>query len=128
MKPKEVLEALRLGKEVEYSYLGDDWVIYNQVSPVGALTSGEYSFRIKEMITIGNVSFPKPETKKPNMNSKYYSPLLGDTSEAYIELSWEDDSIDNTSFTQGLVHLSKDNAIAHAKALIEISGGTYGCI
>lgn len=125
MKPEEVLEALKLGKDVEYSYLGGDWVTYNQNSPVGALTSGEYSFRVKEMITIGNVSFPKPESKKPNMDSKYYSPSLGDTSKLYIELSWEDDSIDNISFTQGLIHLSKDNAIAHAKALIKISGGTY---
>ena len=126
MKPEEVLEALRSGKEVEYSYQGGYWVIYNQASPVGVLTSGEYSFRTKEMVTIGNVSFPKPETKKPNMDSKYYSPLLGDISKGYIELTWEDDAIDNISLTQGFVHLSKDNAIAHAKALIEASGGTYG--
>lgn len=125
MKPEEVLEALRLGKEVEYNYLGGDWVSYNQVSPVGALTSEEYSFRIKEMITIGNMSFPKPVTKKPKFDSRYYTPSLGDRHKLYIELTWEDDSIDNASFEQGLVHLSKDNAIAHAKALIEISGGSY---
>lgn len=125
MKPIEVLEALKLGKDIEYSYLGGDWVSYNQVSPVGALTSGEYSFRIREMITIGNVSFPKPVTKKPKFDSKYYTPSLGDRSKLYIELTWEDDSIDNASFEQGLAHLSKDNAIAHAKALIEISGGSY---
>ena len=124
MKPEEVLEALGLGKGFKYNYLGGYWVINNPALPVDALISGEYSSRIKEMIANGNVSFPKPETKKPNMNSRYYSPLLGDTSEAYMELTWEDDSIDNTSFTQGLVHLSKDNAIAHAKALNEIIGDT----
>ena len=49
MKPEEVLEALRSGKEVEYSYLGGYWVIHNQASPVGVLTSGKYSFPTKEM-------------------------------------------------------------------------------
>ena len=85
MKPEEVLEALRLGKDIEYNYLGGDWVIYNQVSPVGALTSGEYSFRIKEMITIGNISFPKTETNVPDVGTTYYTPVLGNSSNKYIK-------------------------------------------
>ncbi|OBX88391.1 hypothetical protein [Moraxella nonliquefaciens] len=125
MKPLEVLEALRLGKEVEYKYLDDTWVEYKQTSPVGILTSTEYSFRIKpvEMITVGDISFPKPITELP----------VGATKIHVVDFYYADPQckVYNEPVTMdilikhGVAHLTRENAIAHAKALIKLSGGTY---
>lgn len=126
MKPLEVLEELRLGKEVEYRYLDDTWVEYKQTSPVGILTSTEYSFRIKprEMITIGDVTFPKPQKVRYSVGTEYYFPCL-EVKNLYSSYIWGDDCLDNDLLQKGILHLTKENAIAHAKALIKLSGGSY---
>ncbi|UZA02937.1 hypothetical protein [Moraxella bovis] len=126
MKPLEVIEALRLGKEVECKYLDDTWAEYKQTSPVGILTSTEYSFRIKpvEMVTIGDVCFPKPESSPLRMGTIYFYPntIKADLVDWF---KWTDDELDFKLLKANMVHLSKENAIAHAKALIKLSGGSY---
>ncbi|UZA19153.1 hypothetical protein [Moraxella bovis] len=126
MKPLEVIEALRLGKEVEYRYLDDTWVEYNQTSPVGMLTSTEYSFRIKpvEMITIGDVSFPKPESEPLCQGQDYFMPDLCMQNLHHIS-TWDDDNADKRRLKLNIIHLTPENAIAHAKALIKLNGGNY---
>lgn len=76
------------------------------------------------MFSIGDVSFPKPEIQTPEIGTKYYTPILC-TTQPYDYHTWEDTQIDYKYFKMNLIHLSKENAIAHAKALIKLSGGNY---
>lgn len=128
LKPFEVIELYKQGTPLEYCYKDtDEWTELSGDMPLNELCHHKNTYRIKvaKYITFNDVSFPKPETEKPNRYTRYYIPLLGDSGKLYTKFSWADGSVDNTFLSQGLVHLSKDNAIAHAKALIEISGGTY---
>lgn len=63
LTPQEALEALRSGKKVEYKPTGFDWALLtpSQIS-ISCLLGDDYQFRVRqEWITIGDVSFPKPE-------------------------------------------------------------------
>lgn len=83
----------------------------------------DYIFRLaQEMITIGGVSFPKPESEPLSKNTRYYLPYLFKPEEPY-ETVWDNVEMDYKYLALGLIHLSQKNAIAHAKALIKLSGG-----
>lgn len=122
-----VVKALKEGKKIEVKIGKDgEWEeidvfrmnINSQLMP-------ENLFRLaQEMITIGDVSFPKPEIQTPEIGTKYYTPILC-TIQPFDYHTWEDTQIDYKYFKMNLIHLSKENAIAHAKALIKLSGGTY---
>ena len=89
------------------------------------LTDPRNKFRLaQEMITIGDVSFPKPESEPPELGTEYW---IAEPSYGYyattIPIFWSDDSQDRIYLKRGLVHLTRENAIAHAKALIKLSGG-----
>lgn len=126
LTPEEVLQAIKDGKKVEYLYgKEDEWYELKDFDfTVENLLDSYYSFRLaQEMITIGDVSFPKPLTDKPSINTKYYYPS------SYFHLFdngfWNNTELDCHRLKLGMLHLTKENAIAHAKALIKLSGGTY---
>lgn len=84
---------------------------------------GKYQFRLaQEMITIGNVSFPKAYQGEMEYGRTYYVPSASNEN-LYSALEWEDDLTDCRYLSSGMLHLSKANAIAHAEALIRLSGG-----
>lgn len=91
------------------------------------MLSNRYTFRLKqEIITIGDVSFPKPETIPLEMNTTYWvaDPISSNLT-AQSPSKWENDIQDNRFLSRGFIHLSQENAIAHAKALIKLSGCNY---
>lgn len=127
LTPPEVVQALLDGKKVEIR-----GVIYPQNSGwkplneheihIRVLTNGLFIFRLaQEMITIGDVSFPKPASEPLADGTKYWLVSLSYQPYAY---KWSNAECDNLYLRMGLVHLSKENATAHAKALIKLSGGT----
>lgn len=121
----EALQALKDDKIVECKFLPrNDWVKINSSSGIYILLNEANQFRLaQEMITIGDVSFPKPEVHPPKINSKYY--FLNFNSDDLIGYyTWKGDSVDLAYLRKGIVHLSEENAIAHAKALIKLSGGS----
>lgn len=129
LTPNEVLQALQDGKDLEFKHSGfKEWTRLNPLDNPLSLESifkGGVSFRLaQEMITIGDASFPKPETIKPELNTRYWvaDPISENFTRAY-RMEWVDDSYDNRVLSRGLLHLSEENAIAHAKALIKLSGG-----
>ncbi|MDO4441357.1 MAG: hypothetical protein Q4B81_04165 [Moraxella sp.] len=128
LTPQETLQAIIDGKRVEIRGAIDShnsgWKPLNEHEiHIRVLTNGLFIFRLaKETITIGDVSFPKPESSPPKQGTKYWAVSI--TAHYIPPLRiWEDDNIDKSYLAHGLVHLSKENAIAHAKALIELSGG-----
>lgn len=126
LTPEEVLQAIKDRKPVEVKF-GDDyeWELVKRCEMnIDELLNPEYLFRFpQKMITIGDVSFPKPLTDKPSINTKYYYPS------SYFHLFdngfWNNTELDCHRLKLGMLHLTKENAIAHAKALIKLSGGTY---
>lgn len=76
-----------------------------------------------ETRVINGFEVPAPETKKPALDTKYYTPLLTNHCFA-VGRNWEDDGFDNRSLQRGLVFLSVQDAIATAKAMLGIDPNT----
>lgn len=79
---------------------------------------------VQEMVTVGDVSFPKPVSKPLKTGTEYWlvqpdylNHTMGDS------YTWYADANDRLFLKRGLIHLSKENAIEHSKALIQLSGG-----
>lgn len=131
LTPQEALQALIDGKDVEYKVRDeadtdpDKWwdYLHTDSYPISYLLSGKYQFRLaQEIITIGNVSFPKAYQGEMEYGRTYYVPSVNSV-DLYSALEWEDDLTDCRYLSSGMLHLSKANAIAHAEALIRLSGG-----
>ena len=129
LTPQETLQAIAEGKKLEYSWGGTDhWQYFNHLEnrlTIESIFGGRCFFRLfQEMITVGDVSFPKPESEPPELGTEYW---VAEASYEYyattIPILWGDDSHDRIYLKRGFVHLSKENAIAHSKALIKLSGG-----
>lgn len=126
LTPEEVLQALKDGKQVEIKASNDKWEELRAYQHnIACLLNEANQFRLaQEMMTIGDVSFPKPESKPLVNGCAYYyvNPLIR---ELHTVTYWKGDEVDMLLLAKNLVHISKENAIAHAKALIKLSGGSY---
>ena len=125
LTPQEALQAIMNGKDVEVKF-GEhyEWgnVLPNRML-LEELIDPEHQFRLsQEMITIGDVSFPKPESKAPEIGVRYFMTYLSART-FFAHHYWDGGEIDQGFLKAGLVHLSRENAIAHAKALIKLSRG-----
>ena len=125
LTPQEALQAIIDGKKVECLLDGSDSWDSLLLLTARVLVNPHNKFRLaQEMVTIGDVSFPKPESDPLELGTKYW--IAGLSYEYYsppIPIIWEDDSQDRIMLKRGLVHLSRENANAHGKALIKLSGG-----
>lgn len=129
LTPPEVVQALLDGKDVECTRAMDsqsnDWYSLNQYeTSISMLTNGLFIFRLaQETVTIGDVSFPKPESEPLRDGDEYW--MADPTHKRYVLLfEWSDDEFHKQVLDRAIVHKSKENAIAHAKCLIKLSGGT----
>lgn len=129
LTPKEALQAIIDDKKLEYrKAYNSSWHEFNPDGShifIGSIFNGCYIFRLaQEMITIGDVSFPKPvsEYEKFEEGQEYFMPAL-QSDAFYCHSKWWHGTLDTKRLEQGLIHLTKENAIAHAKALIKLSGG-----
>ncbi len=80
-------------------------------------------YRIKpRTIRIGGMNVPEPVREALPIGKRYYYPTMQykDTVDAF---TWQGDGFDKRLLARGLVHLTKEAAIEHAKALIIVSGG-----
>lgn len=120
----EIIRALKEHRTVEYRCLGhDEWFKLSGMSDVNVFLSDDIEFRMtSEMVTIGDVSFPKPESKPLKDGDEFW--VADPTYTNYsVRGQWVGDKLDKLALSRGLLHKSKENAIAHAKALIKLSGG-----
>lgn len=128
LTPPEVVQVMLDGKKVEIRGViasqNNKWKPLNEHEiHIGVLTNGLFMFRLaQEIITVGDVSFPKPESVAPTHGTMYYIPDLNSFG-TYGSHIWDGWEFDHQMLKTGLVHLTKENAIAHAKALIKLSGG-----
>lgn len=96
-------------------FCGEDGY-WNYAIPINPAT-GEPLTEIPRDITI-----PTPYQGEMRYGQEYYVPDLV-FEDMYDIYEWRNsDIIDNRLLNRGLIHLTKENAIAHAKALLALSG------
>lgn len=82
--------------------------------------ASEYEFRLKpRTITVNGREIVEGETVQPEHGKTYYMPITH-TEEMYGWETWKSQDWHICVFQRGLVHLTKENAIAHAKAMLGI--------
>lgn len=128
LTPQEVIQALLDGKKVEIrgaiNLQNSGWKPLNEHEiHIRVLTTGLFIFRLaKEMITINGVSFPKPACEPLEIGQEYF--VCDIVSKGFYDIfEWENCKLDQDFLKYGMIHLTKEDAIAHAKALIKLSGG-----
>lgn len=123
LSPQEVLQALMDNQDVEFIEANsNEWFAFNERFAIKYLYQEHLLFRKKpEMLTIGDVSFPKPYQGKMEYDTIYYYPTV-DFKSLCDSTTWTDTPNDFMLMNRCLVHLTKENAIAHAKALLKLSG------
>lgn len=131
LTPPEVVQALLDGKKVEIRAVIDsqnsDWKPLDEHEVnIRVLTNGFFMFRLaQEMITVGDVSFPKPESEPLEVGTVYW--VTAPTHQYYSSITtfiWGNGRDDKRYLQRGFVHLTRDAAIQHAKALVNLSGGS----
>ena len=119
----EVVQALEFGERVQM-LVGDEWRNLNPalITLEQLIRSDTKYRRAPENITVVGVSFPKAESREPKFGSIYFLPIM-DNHPFFMKQTWNDSDVDNVFLKRGVVHLTRDAAIQHAKALIKLSGG-----
>ncbi len=82
------------------------------------LTSKNYCVRIKpDVIVVNGIEVPAPEREKLAISATYYVPSLA---AEYLALAYEwcGAARDQTNLDRGIIHANRDNAVAHAKAML----------
>lgn len=81
----------------------------------------EYEYQRKpQVININGYEVPIAEKKPLLYQTRYYYPVIENT-EMFSGSLWTDDPIDIYRLENGLVHLTKENAILHTKALLSFT-------
>ena len=125
-KYAQVLRWIADGKKVEGRTAGtmNEWcdvTDWNDTA-LSATVRGEwdYEFRLKpRTIKVNGREIVAGETAAPELRSTYWSPWFS-KDELVCVVRWSDDGVDKNFLKRGLVHLTKENAIAHAKAMLGI--------
>ncbi len=81
--------------------------------------------KIKNMtprtIRIGEFDVPEPLRVAPDIGTAIFIPYMAERGKEYTYWIWSGDDMDVFKLKQGHVHLSKDAAILHTKALLSFT-------
>jgi len=88
----------------------------------GNLNDCSYARIAPRTIQIGGMEVPEPCRTAPDMGTRYHY-VSFDQGDFVYDLLWENLKTDHSRLKSGMCHLTKEAAIAHAKALIKVSGG-----
>lgn len=81
-------------------------------------------FMLEQTSTLNGFSYPSALTEHPDVGTVVY---ITDISSSYFsfDIEWSGEEYDIDVFNRGIVHLTQENAIAHAQAIILACGGTF---
>ncbi len=100
-------------------YWGRNWTY---LAPYDDLILTE--FRIKpKTIMIGDIEVPEPLREAPEEGTTYYVPQFNSERMYPYTFRYRNDDFDKEVLKIGFMHLTKEAAEQHAKALIKVSGG-----
>lgn len=128
MNFKEALIAHLQGEKVEVreggGYSWQDFGDYYSHTHLQTLTTKGYAdsfqFRLKpRTITVNGREIVAGESETPKLQSEYFLPHVSKENRYASEI-WDASEFDLRVLNDGLVHLTKENAIAHAKAMLGI--------
>lgn len=99
-------------------------VVHQRTGSVGSVDrfdGGAASFRLKPQLVIGDRLVPMPEREAPAKGTTYFTPSLH-VPECYVKCCcFGLIALDLRWLERGLVHLTKEAAIAHGEALVALS-------
>lgn len=72
-------------------------------------------------IRIGKIDIPEPVREPLQDGEKYFVPAIDCGYGNMNSFEWDGDSTDKRLLKQGIVHLTEEAALAHAKALIALT-------
>ncbi|PHM61238.1 hypothetical protein [Xenorhabdus ishibashii] len=103
----------------EFKYWGD-WLPEN--GEILFLPDREYRLKPRT-IRIGEYDVPEPVSGLLEYDQEYYYPIITDDAfnHLYRRATWDDDSYDNARLKRDLIHLDRESAELHAKALISLT-------
>lgn len=123
---EEVVPALLQGKDIQYNHNEFGW---SNLDPSSFylihVLNKNMQFRLTpedSIITIKGISFTKPYKGDIDYGTLYYIPDVTQHN-LFWESEWTDTLVDAERMYRGVLHLSKESAIEHAKALIKLSTG-----
>lgn len=127
MNFKEALIAHLQGEKVEVQQFTHweplmHWIARGNASLCGALSDVGFAtaceFRLApRTIRVNGVEVPAPEMVAPEKGRTYYVPDLAEGDCCY-DYTWVNDLFDVRTLERGLVYLTKEDAIARAKAML----------
>ena len=82
--------------------------------------TSNYNIHIEPLL-INGIEIPHPETDKPTEGTRFFRPSLTNSLEFYKDSVWDSHKFNNLLLKRGLVHLTKEAAIAHSKALLSFT-------
>lgn len=124
-KYADVLESIIRQDKVDYQYktkVGIPmWKTARDLSEVYDSMKHDYEIRVKpKTITIGGIEIQQPEKTAPENGVEYFVPSFA-TDALYVSNEWYDDHVDRQRLDRGVVHLDRESAIAHTKALLSFT-------
>lgn len=100
---------IKLGADTSWTYLDGH--------PKWFLDS--YYRRKPKVILVNGFEVPEPMRTKPRLKEKYYlADVTTDFADVGIPMPWEDDVSDNRWLEAGLIHKTKEAALAHIQAML----------
>ena len=115
-KVKPFIDAALDGETIQYQGSGGEWE-----DKLSGKLFADGSYRIKpKTINVNGFEIVAGESEPPEYDCRYFTPYLQDT-DLFTAHKWDiTDYIDKHLLKHGLVHLTEENAIAHAKAMLGI--------
>ena len=121
---REYMRLVEAGEKEPWKHFEVKCIHFNSwfEMPTGFwFTDGGYDFRLKpKTININGFEVPEPVREPLPVGSEYF---VADPSVStyYIRYVWLDDRTDQTFLKRGIMHLTKEAAIQHAKALLSFT-------
>ena len=116
-KYKDLIIAWANGEDIQY--WSDELQSWRDLCQPNFNFDGK--FRVKpKTISINGVEVPAPEQQALDTGTIYYMPSLLNST-LFGCCSWDNDGEDKRTLSRGLVHLTKEAAEQHAKALLSFT-------
>lgn len=96
------------------------WQHTGDVANVNSFKGGAEAFRLKPQLVIGDRLVPMPEREAPTEGTTHFTPNPHSV-DYYGSYIWRNLQSDQHFLARGLVHLTKEAAIAHGEALVALS-------
>ena len=118
---QEWYEAFGRGEDVQIAgeYVGQ----YSDITTsdhISVFNNTTLTFRLKpKTITIGSRTITKPISVKPEIGTVIYVSSIASIGMALSD-NWKNSDSQNEVFNRNLCHLTKEDAVAHTEALIEL--------